>query len=133
MRTALLLLTLTVSACVPERDWVMEEGPAESVTLTTSTPSARPRLRVQAAGRTGSGVEVSLVGVSFVVEPRWELPAETSTETQPWHRVRIVDERDDQVLAEHVFVLTQPNVTGVMKLETDKQAKDDVEFTFTSL
>ncbi|MHA7633815.1 hypothetical protein [Corallococcus sp. M7] len=176
MRPALLLLlTMTVSACVPERDWVMEEGPAESATLTASSPSAHPRLRVQAAGRKGSGVEVSLVDVAFVVEPRWELPGETSTGAQPWHRVRIVDERDDTVLAEHVFVLKQPNMTGIMKLgipvrmedsasqldvtyrieldwqgapaegaiqvgwkpqvtvETDKQDKDDVAFTFTSL
>jgi hypothetical protein len=176
MRTALLLLlTLTASACVPDRDWVMEEGPAESLTLTASAPSAQTRLRVQAAGRTESGVEVSLVGVSFVVEPRWELPGETSTEHQPWHRVRIVDERDDTVLAEHVFVFKQPNTTGVMTLglpvrmedpasrldvtyrieldwqgapaegaiqvgvkpqvtvETDKEDKDDVAFTFTSL
>ncbi|RKG68760.1 hypothetical protein D7V80_11490 [Corallococcus sp. CA054B] len=130
---------------------------------------------MHAAGRKGSGVEVSLVDVAFVVEPRWELSGEASTGLQPWHRVRIVDERDDKVLSEHVFVLTQPNVPGVRKLgfpvsmedsasrldvtyrleldwqgapaegaiqvgwkpqvtvETDKEDKDDVEFTFTSL
>ncbi|RKG62531.1 hypothetical protein D7X30_04390 [Corallococcus sp. AB011P] len=112
----LLLLTLTASACVPERDWVMKEGPAESLTLTASSPSAHPRLRVQATGRKGSGVEVSLVDIAFVVEPRWELPGETSTGPRPWHRVRIVDERDDKVLGEYVFVLMTPNVPGVMKL-----------------
>ncbi|MBN8465312.1 hypothetical protein JYJ95_02235 [Corallococcus exiguus] len=115
-RVLLLLLTMMASACASERDWMTEGGPADSLTLTASAPSARPRLRVQAASRKGSGVEMSLVDVSFLVEPRWELPGEASTGPQPWHRVRIVDERDDKVLGEHVFVLTQPNVPGVMKL-----------------
>lgn len=120
-------LLLLTSACPGSNDWVERNGPNGSLTLTPTEPQARVRMHVMIAARKGTGAKLSRLYLGFSAEPRWQLSETDSMEVHPWYRLRLVDERDEQVQDQSSFIIDVPRPVGDVTLSPNTDLVDDIE------
>ncbi|WP_147451027.1 hypothetical protein [Corallococcus llansteffanensis] len=129
MRIPLLLLgslLLLTPACDTGSDWVTQSTEVESLALTPTEPHLERRLHVVARARPDTGAKISVLHITFETEPRWERPEAGGSDVHPWYRVRLVDERDGQVVDERVTVFGEGSTPDSLSVGPDVDIEDEI-------
>ncbi|WP_147443523.1 hypothetical protein [Corallococcus sicarius] len=136
MRIPLLLLgslLLLAPACRGDgvEDWVTASTEVESVALTAAEPHFERRVLLVARARPDTGAKMSRVDLTFKTEQRWERPASGGSEVHPWFRVRLVDERDGQVLDEGIIIFGEERTPDSLTVWLKRNEEEFSQFEGT--
>jgi hypothetical protein len=95
-------LSLMVAACHPGYTVQAPHSQVESVvmSLPPSTPRVEQRLVLVVAPKEGKKMRLEYASLSLEVDHSWQGLKGDTSESTPWLRVRIVDERDGSIYAE---------------------------------
>lgn len=114
----LLGLALMVAACtpppLPDTSVAPVETESEEISLTPSTPRVEQRLILVASVKEGKKARIGNASLMLAVSHRWKDPRGDTSETIPWFRVRLVDERDGSIYEEKTALVG--NETGGLML-----------------
>ncbi|RKH02543.1 hypothetical protein D7V97_27790 [Corallococcus sp. CA053C] len=129
MRSPLLLLgslLLLTPACGVDDIAITQRTPVESILMTATESHSERRVHIVARAKPDTEAKLSLLSIHFNAQPNWLQSESGGSEVLPWFRVRLVDERDGQVVQERSTVVEDVASPETLDLGPAVNTEDEV-------